>query len=242
MRCGQIRIISTKKLYIRFLKVGRLDEPVICVARKFHESIAFFLFTDCYSQKFNLVFVVDGSGSIEEQGKGNFQLSKDFIIEIVKSFKISKYETNVALVLYSSSADIVFDLKKYHKTDDMVRAIQRMKYPKGYTKTGKALDKVRKYVFKGLKSDRKNLPKVVIVMTDGLSQDDVSGPAKKLRDDGVTIISLGVGCCYNETELKEMASDPDEKHVLEVSFSALKEFEGVVKGQICSGEFKLVGF
>ena len=188
------------------------------------------------------MFVVDGSGSIEHQGQGNFQRSKDFIIEIVKSFKISKYETNVALVLYSRSADIVFDLKKYHKTVDIVQAIQRIKYPGGHTKTGKALDKVRKYVFKGLKSDRENLPRVVIVMTDGLSQDDVSGPARKLRDDGATIISLGVGCCYNKDELKEMASDPDEKHVLEVSFSALKEFEDVVKGQICSGEFTVIGF
>lgn len=193
------------------------------------------------SQKFNLVFVVDGSGSIEYQGRGNFQRSKDFIIEIVKSFTIGRDETNVAVVLYSSTAQLVFNLKKYYKSDDIVRAIQRMSYPGGGTKTGKALDKVRKYAFKGLPKDRKSVPKVVMVLTDGLSQDDVSGPARKLRDNGATIISLGVGCCYDENELNEMATDPDEQHVLEVSFSGLNEFKGVVREQICSGEFTVIG-
>lgn len=184
------------------------------------------------------MFVVDGSESIERQGEGNFQRSKDFIIEIVKSFNIGKYDTNVALVLYSSSAQVVFDLKKYYKTEDIVNAIQRMSYPGGSTKTGKALEKVKKNVFKGLKGDRKYVPKVVIVLTDGMSQDDVSDPAEDLRDDGATIISVGVGCCYDEDELKEMATDPDEKHVLEVTFSDLDKFKDTVREQICSGKLK----
>lgn len=183
--------------------------------------------------------MVDGSGSIESQGKGNFQRSKDFIIEIVRSFKISKDDTNVALVLYSKKAQVVFDLDKYHKTDYIVKAIEKMSYPGGGTKTGYALDKVRKEIFKGLKKDRKSVPKVVMVLTDGQSQDDVEDPAEELRDEGATIISLGVGCCYDDKELKEMASDPVEQHVFEVSFSALSEIKGVVREQICTGEFKI---
>lgn len=183
-----------------------------------------------------MVFVVDGSGSIEFQGKGNFQRSKDFIIELVRSFKIGKKDTNVALVLYSKKAQVVFDLDKYDKVEYIVKAIDKMSYPGENTKTGYALDKVRTKVFKHLKKDRKSLPKVVLVLTDGLSQDDVAGPAKKLRDEGATIISLGVGCCYDDQELKEMASDPDERHVFEVKFSALSEIKGVVRKQICTGE------
>ena len=194
-------------------------------------------FTACVRQKFNLVFVVDGSGSIKSQGEGNFQRSKDFIIELVRSFKIGKKDTNVALVLYSKKANVVFDLDKYDKVDYIVKAIDKMSYPGGYTKTGYALDKVRSKVFKGLKKDRKSLPKVVLVLTDGKSQDDVAEPAKKLRDEGAAIISLGVGCCYDDQELKEMASDPDEQHVFEVSFWALSEIKSVVREQICTGKF-----
>ena len=188
----------------------------------------------CVSQTFNLVFVVDGSGSIENQEKGNFQRAKDFIIEIVKSFTIRKDATQVALVLYNSDADVVFEFE--YKLKDIKEEIQDMDYPGGGTKTGKALDKVRNDVFKNIEEDRKNLPKVVVVVTDGRSQDNVSVPAKQLRDDGATIISLGVGCCFDEDELNEMATDPDEKHVLEASFSELDKFKDAMKEQICAGE------
>ena len=180
------------------------------------------------------MFVVDGSGSIEDQEKGNFQRAKDFIIEIVKSFNIEKDATQVALVLYNSNPEVVFNFK--YKLDDIEEEIQEMDYPGGGTKTGKALDKVRNYVFKTLKKDREDLPKVVVVVTDGRSQDNVSVPAQQLRDDGATIISLGVGCCFDEDELNEMATDPDEKHVLEASFSELDKFKDAMKEQICAGE------
>ena len=180
------------------------------------------------------MFVVDGSGSIEDQEKGNFQRAKDFIIEIVKSFNIEKDATQVALVLYNSNPEVVFEFK--YNFDDIEEEIQEMDYPGGGTNTGKALDKVRNYVFKKLKKDREDLPKVVVVVTDGRSQDNVSVPAQQLRDDGATIISLGVGCCFDEDELNEMATDPDEKHVLEASFSELDKFKDAMKEQICAGE------
>ncbi|XP_073228369.1 von Willebrand factor A domain-containing protein 2-like [Porites lutea] len=186
----------------------------------------------CVSQTFNLVFVVDGSGSIEDQEKGNFQRAKDFIIEIVKSFNIEEDATQVALVLYNSNPDVVFEFKD--NFDDIEEEIQEMDYPGGGTNTGKALDKVRNYVFKKLKKDREDLPKVVVVVTDGRSQDNVAVPAQQLRDDGATIISLGVGCCFDEDELNEMATDPDEKHVVEASFSELDKFKDAMKEQICA--------
>ena len=194
-----------------------------------------FVLIACVSQKFNLVFVVDGSGSIENREVGNFQRTKDFIIEVVKSFNITKDAIQVALVLYDSDTDVVFEFK--YKFKDIKEEIQNIDYPARGTKTGKALDKVRNDVLKNIEEDRKDLPKVVVVVTDGRSQDDVSVPAQQLRDDGATIISLGVGCCFDENQLNEMATDPDEKHVLEASFSDLDKFKNAIKEQICSGEF-----
>ena len=194
-----------------------------------------FVLIACVSQTFNLVFVVDGSGSIEKQEKGNFQRAKDFIIEIVKSFNIREDATQVALVLYNSEPNVVFEFE--YKFGDIKKKIREMDYPGGGTKTGKALDKVRNDVFKTIEEDRKDLPKVVVVVTDGRSQDNVSVPAQQLRDIGATIISLGVGCCFDESELNEMATDPDEKHVLETSFLELDKFKDAMKEQICSGEF-----
>ena len=204
-------------------------------AHSFNYLYFTFVLIACVSQTFNLVFVVDGSGSIEKQEKGNFQRAKDFIIEIVKSFNIGEDATQVALVLYNSDPEVVFEFE--YKLKDIEEEIQDMDYPGGGTKTGKALDKVRNDVFKNIEEDRKDLPKVVVVVTDGRSQDNVSIPAQQLRDDSATIISLGVGCCFDEGELNEMATDPDEKHVLEASFSELDKFKDAMREQICSGEF-----
>ena len=72
------------------------------------------------------MFVVDGSGSIENPQKGNFQRAKDFIIEIVKSFNIGKEATQVALVLYNNEPEVVFKFK--YKFDEIEEEIQDMKH------------------------------------------------------------------------------------------------------------------
>ena len=196
-----------------------------------------YLLTACVNQKFNLIFVMDGSGSIESQGKGNFQRSKDFVIDMVQSFNIGKDDTHVAVVLYSEKAQVVLKLGKYvDEVEKIVDKIEEMSYPGGKTNTGYALDEVRKEVFKDIKGSRKTVPNVVMVLTDGLSHDDVEEPAEELRDEGATIISLGVGCCYDNEELREMASDPVNEHVFAVSFSALSEIKGLVREQICHGK------
>lgn len=182
------------------------------------------------------MFLVDGSGSIEHQGRGNFQRSKDFIIALVRTFEIGRDEVNVATVLYWHSFRIIHHLNTYYSKENIVRAIQAMPYPAGGTRTGKGLNAIRTQIFSNLGASRTQLPKVVVVVTDGLSQDNVVQPARALRDMGVTIIAVGVGCCFYRPELNAMATDPDEDHVFEVSFRNLEKITGSLREQICFGE------
>lgn len=200
----------------------------------------FFSFLACLTQKFNIVFLVDGSGSIEHQGSGNFQRSKDFIIGLVRRFNIGRDEVNVATVLFWHSYRIIHRLNTYYSKESVEAAIQAMSYPAGGTRTGQGLNVIRNIIFDNLGAGRDILPKIVIVLTDGLSQDDVTGPAQALRDLGVTIISVGVGCCYYRAELNAMASDPDEDHVYGVSFADLQQITGSLRQQICLGKEMLL--
>ena len=84
--------------------------------------------------------------------------------------------------------------------------------------------------------DRSNLTNIVIVVTDGHSGDDVRAPSSRLRDMNVTIISVGVGCCYDIFNLKDMSSDPDEDYVFEASFTTLDTIVGRMRQRICSGK------
>ena len=181
------------------------------------------------------MFLVDGSGSIEFQGRGNFQRSKEFIIALVNTFEVGRDQVNVATVLYWHHYRIIHHLNKYYSNEEVVKAIQDMPYPSGGTRTGQGLDVIRNNVLKNL-GDRSQLTNIVVVVTDGLSQDSVVAPAEKLREMGVIIISIGVGCCYYKPELNEIASDPDNDHVFDVSFRDLGNIVGPLRQQICFGK------
>lgn len=188
----------------------------------------------CSSQRFNLVFLVDGSGSIELQGKGNFQRSKDFLISLVREFEIGPNQTNVATVLYSQHYRIIHRLDTFYTLAGVENAIQGMDFPSDGTRTGQGLNVIRNDILKNLGPARGDVPKIVVVLTDGLSKDSIVGPARALRDIGVTIFSVGVGCCYYKPELNEMATDPDQDHVFEAKFSDLQRIAGSLRENICS--------
>lgn len=111
-----------------------------------------------------------------------------------------------------------------------------MPYPGGGTRTGQGLNVIRNDIFSNLGASREKLPKIVVVLTDGLSQDNVVPPAQALRDMGVTILAIGVGCCYYRPELNAIASDPDADHVFTVSFKDLQKVTGSLREQICVGK------
>ena len=97
------------------------------------------------------------------------------------------------------------------------------------------LDVVRSQILANL-GDRSNLTNIVIVVTDGRSSDDVRVPSSRLRDMNVTIISVGVGCCYDIFSLKDMSSDRDDDYVFEASFATLDTIVGRMRQRICSGK------
>ncbi|XP_044194162.1 collagen alpha-1(XII) chain-like [Thunnus albacares] len=62
---------------------------------------------------------------------------------------------------------------------------------------------------------RSDSQKILILITDGKSEDDVSLHSQHLRDDGIEIYTIGVKN-VNETQLRTIASDPDEIHMFSV--------------------------
>ena len=54
----------------------------------------------------DLLFVIDGSGSIESSGKGNFDKVKNFVEDLITSFGVSKEGTHVGIIAYSDKAEV----------------------------------------------------------------------------------------------------------------------------------------
>ena len=75
-------------------------------------------------------------------------------------------------------------------------------------------------------------------MTDGYSNGQVSGPARKLKNSGVVIFSVGIGQSVSLRELRVMASDPVNQHVITLSnFTELEHLAEQMSTQTCNGRW-----
>ena len=161
------------------------------------------------AKDFDLVFVIDSSGSIVRAGFGNFQKIKDFVKDIVNGFNIGFDKTHVGALIFSSSVYIkkVFGLDDHYTKSGINSAIDKVIYPSGGTYTGKALRMAREKIYTE-SGDREDKPNVVIVITDGIAHDDVEGPANQLRNLPAAIFAIGVGKIIDRAELEKMAGSP----------------------------------
>ena len=58
----------------------------------------------------DVVFILDSSGSIQEDDPGNWDLLKSFIINAADTLEVSADGTHVGLVQFSNRAELIFKL------------------------------------------------------------------------------------------------------------------------------------
>lgn len=124
-------------------------------------------------------------------------------------------------------------LDQHYSQSEILAKIEGINYPNGGTNTGAALKKAKEALFD--KSSRAGAPNIALVINDGKSNDDISDPAQKLRDSGVTVFSVGVGKNYDLKELQDMATDPDSQHVFKGEFDALSSQVESIVDMACKG-------
>ena len=124
---------------------------------------------------------------------------------------------------------------QHYTRSEVIAAIDGINYPGGGTRIGKALLKTKEVLFD--KSARSGVPNIACVLTDGKSQDNIGAPAQKLRDSGVTVISVGIGTQYDREQLKEMATDPDAQHVFKGEFDTLSSLVDSIMEIACKGNY-----
>ncbi|XP_051250659.1 collagen alpha-4(VI) chain-like [Dicentrarchus labrax] len=164
--------------------------------------------------KADIVLLVDDSGSISQTA---FQTMLSFIAEIVRVFNIGPDGVQIGLVQYSDFPMIKWHLNTYNTKQALLMAIDTLDHRGGSTKTGMALHLVPNM---GMRADSQ---RIVVLITDGESQDDVLLPSQSLKDAGIEIFAVGVQNAH-ENELRAIASDPDEIHVyIVMNFAHLSE-------------------
>ena len=83
----------------------------------------------------------------------------------------------------------------------------------------------------------------MIVFTDGQSSGNVYHPAQQLKNIGVIIFSIGVGSGIDVSELKTMASDPVDAHVIILqNFNEMSILANNMSSATCNGTISIFQF
>ena len=177
---------------------------------------------------------MDGSASVNFYGEGNFQLIKESMKSFVGSFNVSNSTTRVGVIVYSTNSTVVFTLNQYSSERDIEGAIDNITYPNGGTYTGKALNDAAKVLFNN-ETVRGNVSKILVVITDGVSTDDVTGPSALINETGVNTYVVGIGQNYDRSQLLQIVHNVPE-HVFQAEFNSLQVAFSRVRETICLGK------
>ena len=139
----------------------------------------------------DIVFVVDESGSI---GSRNFELMKSFLSQLVSRLDIDSGSTRVGLVTYSTRVGTSFNLNEYTTVASVQSAIMALSYSRGKTNTADALAYVRTSMLTSSAGDRSNVSNVVVVLTDGESDDERATQVSAKCIVIATTVGLFIGC------------------------------------------------
>ncbi|XP_077438660.1 vitrin isoform X6 [Vanacampus margaritifer] len=175
----------------------------------------------------DIAFVIDGSSSV---GTGNFRTVLQFVANITREFEISDTDTRVGAVQYTYEQRLEFAFGQHNAKAELLNAIKRIDYWSGGTSTGAAITFAAQQLFSKSKPNKR---KIMIVITDGRSYDDVRAPALAVHSQGVIAYSIGIAWAAQD-ELEYIATDPDKEHSFFVDeFDNLYKFVPKIIQNIC---------
>jgi hypothetical protein len=198
----------------------------------------------------DIVFVVDSSGSIVDkntQDTDNWQITKDFINNIIDTFDIGDDSIRVGLVEYSWWAENAFFLNDYSDKYDLKSRVNLMENMGYFTNTSGGLKLMKDQQFSSQYGDRQNAPNVAILITDGYSTiaaQDTIAAAQDAHNRGIHIIVVGVTADVNETELAAISSSPHYKnsnYFTEANYAALNTISSTIGTQVCAAAMQMGG-
>ncbi|CAK6434920.1 unnamed protein product [Pipistrellus nathusii] len=173
-------------------------------------------------------FVVDGSSSV---GTANFRTVLQFVANLSREFEISDTDTRVGAVQYTYEQRLEFGFDAYRTKPDVLSAIRRVGYWSGGTSTGAAINYALERLFKESKPNKR---KLMVLITDGRSYDDIRIPAMAAHLKGVITYAVGIAWAAQD-ELDVIASHPARDHAFFVDeFDSLYTLVPKVIRNICA--------
>ncbi|GCB61642.1 hypothetical protein scyTo_0007085 [Scyliorhinus torazame] len=212
---------STYTIRVSTMVGSRQGTPIVVSAQ-----------TLCGRAKADIVFLVDESWSI---GQDNFKKIRDFLFRIVSYIpKIGPAGSQVAVAHYSDNPRTEFQLNQYKDRNSVLRAIRGVQYGGGNTRTARGIGYVLKELFQTTAGMRQNVPHILVLLTDGRSQDEVELPARVAFGLGIKVISVGIASADLEELKKIVYRGPRSNIFFASTFDDLPLIERELVERICA--------
>ncbi|XP_072249472.1 collagen alpha-6(VI) chain-like [Leuresthes tenuis] len=185
------------------------------------------------ANKADIVFLVDSSSSI---GIPNFGEIRLFLRNVISGLNIGSDHVRVGLAQYSDEPYQEFLLNEHLDTQSLLAHVDRLQYRAGNTFTGKAINFLRSQYFTENAGSRasQRVPQIVMIITDGKSNDDVLVPAQELQQQGVIVFGIAVGQASLQ-QLQQIVTQPSEFFLLAIdNYQALQTLTEQLLGTVCS--------
>lgn len=185
--------------------------------------------------KVDLFLVLDSSSSI---GASDWSKTLTLITDALSDFEISTESMMVAAVRYHQHVDTEseIELGVHGNLTELVDAIMSLPYDGVGTRTGKALQYVAESMLHS-KQKRPDTKSLVVLVTDGISQDEISEPAKQLRRyTDNNIIVLGTANSRgdrNADNLLDISGHPSKTLLLTKSTWSSEHLMNMIADQVC---------
>ncbi|XP_048959631.1 von Willebrand factor A domain-containing protein 2 [Canis lupus dingo] len=186
----------------------------------------------CRTQSLDLLFMLDASASV---GPENFAQMQSFVRSCMLQFEVNPDVTQVGLVVYGSQVQTAFGLDAHLTRAAVLRAMSQAPYLGGAGSAGTALLHVYDKVMTVQRGARPGVPKAVVVLTGGMGTEDAAVPVQKLRNNGISVLVVGVGPVLREA-LRRLAG-PRDALIHVATYADLRYHQDTLIHWIC-GEAK----
>ncbi|XP_030781266.1 integrin alpha-X-like, partial [Rhinopithecus roxellana] len=122
---------------------------------------------ECPRQELDIVFLIDGSGSISP---GNFATMMNFVRAVISQFQ--RPSTQFSLMQFSSEFYVHFTFEEFRLTSNPLGLLASVHQLRGLTRTATAIQKVVRQLFQASHGARGDATKILIVITDGKKEGD----------------------------------------------------------------------
>ncbi|XP_059184367.1 von Willebrand factor A domain-containing protein 1-like [Centropristis striata] len=162
----------------------------------------------------DILLLLDSSGSV-----ANYEFSRllHFSGELLRPFSLGRGHVRVGLLQVGTNPNLEFGLDVHKDQKSLQKALWQVSQLQGDTNTEAALGVAQQL----LTETDKNVPKVLLWLTDGVQPGDVDEPMSELKAQGVSVLAVST-VHGNYQVLQRAVTPPLESHLYSVDIDNIE--------------------